>query len=153
MDVTTQVEPTVWRSTLRALRQDGFTLLRFITAIDRRAHLDIVASVMRPEPYATQMVQTSLVGTSIDSVSDVWSGASWHERETAEMFGIEFDGLADRRPLLLHDHVGPAPLRKDVWLSARGDRTWPGAFEPGRGRGNASRRRQLPPGVPETVQP
>lgn len=50
----------------------------------------------------------------VESVASVWRGAYWHERETAEMFGIVFEGHPDPRPLLLpEDMTDHHPLRKD----------------------------------------
>lgn len=152
LTAATDVDAAQWRTRLSELRADGFELLRFVTAVDRGEALELVACVMRVEPFAVTTVRTTVVDAQIDSVSDLWPVAIWHERETAEMFGVRFRGLNDTRPLLLHDHVGAPPLQKDVWLTARAERTWPGAFEPGKGRGNASRRRQLPPGVPNPVE-
>lgn len=150
---TMDVDATQWHARLSQARVDGFDLLRFVTAVDRGEVLELVACVMRSEPFDVLAVRARIADAQIDSVSDVWPAATWHERETAEMFGVRFRGLDDARPLLLHDHVGAPPLRKDVWLAARAERPWPGAFEPGKGRGNASRRRQLPPGVPNPVEP
>ena len=53
---------------------------------------------------------------SIDSVFEVWSTADWHERETAEMFGIGFNNHPDPRKLLLPDEWNVYPLRKDFPL-------------------------------------
>ncbi len=49
----------------------------------------------------------------IDTVSDIFPGFEWHERETSEMFGITFKNHPDMRPLLLPDElVGQYPMRK-----------------------------------------
>ena len=49
----------------------------------------------------------------IETVSDIFPGFDWHERETAEMFGIIFKNHPDMRPLLLPDElVGKYPMRK-----------------------------------------
>jgi NADH-quinone oxidoreductase subunit C len=53
---------------------------------------------------------------TIDSVHEIWRTADWHERETAEMFGIEFTGHPDPRKLLLPDEWTVYPLRKDFPL-------------------------------------
>jgi NADH-quinone oxidoreductase subunit C len=53
---------------------------------------------------------------SVDSVFDVWPTADWHERETAEMFGIVFNDHPDPRKLLLPEHWTVYPLRKDFPL-------------------------------------
>jgi len=58
---------------------------------------------------------------SIDSVVAVWPGASWHERETAEMFGITFTGHPDPRKLLLPENWSVYPLRKDFPLEGTED--------------------------------
>jgi NADH-quinone oxidoreductase subunit C len=49
----------------------------------------------------------------IDSVTDIWRTANWHERETAEMFGIKFIGHPDLRRLLLPADWEGNPLKKD----------------------------------------
>ena len=57
---------------------------------------------------------------SIDSVTPVWPGANWQERETYDMLGIVFDGHPDLRRILLPDDWHEFPLRKDV--AQEGDR-------------------------------
>jgi NADH-quinone oxidoreductase subunit C len=49
----------------------------------------------------------------IDSVAEIWGTANWHERETAEMFGINFNDHPDLRRLLLPADWEGNPLRKD----------------------------------------
>lgn len=53
---------------------------------------------------------------SVDSVFGVWPTADWHERETAEMYGITFNNHPDPRHLLLPEHWTVNPLRKDFPL-------------------------------------
>ena len=49
----------------------------------------------------------------VDTVSDIFPGLEWHERETHEMFGIDFKGHPDLRLLLLPEELkGKYPLRK-----------------------------------------
>jgi NADH-quinone oxidoreductase subunit C len=88
----------------------------------------------------------------LPTLSDVWAGANWHERETFEMFGIVFDGHPNLVPLLLPDGFEGHPLRKDFVLASRVAKVWPGAKEPGESDrdagGSPGRRRMLPPGVP-----
>lgn len=50
---------------------------------------------------------------SIDSVTSVWSGADWLEREAYDMFGVEFKGHPDPRRILMPDDYTEFPLRKD----------------------------------------
>ena len=68
---------------------------------------------------------------SIASVTPLWPGANWPEREAYDMFGIAFDGHPDMRRILLPEDWHEFPLRKDVpqegdrheadrWLSKQG---------------------------------
>lgn len=57
-------------------------------------------------------------GAALDSLTGVFPGAAWHERETAEMFGLRLAGFDDGsgqgvRPLLLAEEFPGHPLRKD----------------------------------------
>ncbi len=49
----------------------------------------------------------------IPTISGVFSGADWHERETHDFFGIEFEGHPNMEPLLLPEDADFHPLRKD----------------------------------------
>ncbi len=91
----------------------------------------------------------------VASLTEVWPGAAWHERETFEMFGVAFDGFTDGqgalRPLLLPDGFEGTPLRKSFVLAARASKPWPGAKEPGESESHTgpTRRKVQPPGVPD----
>lgn len=49
----------------------------------------------------------------IPTVSDLWQGCEWFERETFDMFGIVFEGHPDLRRILMTDDWVGFPLRKD----------------------------------------
>jgi NADH-quinone oxidoreductase subunit C len=105
-------------------------------------------------------------GGRLPTLTGVWAGANWHERETFEMFGIGFDGHPNLVPLLLPDGFEGNPLRKEFVLASRVAKAWPGQKEPGESDHDLAapaadappagdraerrpRRRMLPPGVPE----
>jgi len=58
----------------------------------------------------------------LDSVTDLWPGAEWPEREVFDMFGIRFDGHPDLRRILLWEEYPAHPLRKDYPVRGRGER-------------------------------
>jgi NADH-quinone oxidoreductase subunit C len=99
----------------------------------------------------TRIAKDAEQRATLASAVGVYRGAAWHERETHEMFGIEFTGHDDIKPLLLPDGFEGHPLRKDFVLASRVAKAWPGAKEPGESEHHAAspgRRRMLPPGVP-----
>jgi NADH-quinone oxidoreductase subunit C len=49
----------------------------------------------------------------IASVTAIWRGANWMERETYDMYGIHFDGHPDLRRIYLYEEFQGHPLRKD----------------------------------------
>jgi NADH-quinone oxidoreductase subunit C len=90
----------------------------------------------RTEPFNHLLLRAQLDASQpvVESISLVYAGAGWHERETAEMFGITFTSSGEPlslEPLLLPPGLSGHPLRKDFALQARLDRPWPGAKEPG----------------------
>ncbi len=152
------VDAEAWHDTLADLRDDGYTFFDWLSAVDEEAEgFRLVAHVLRPDPWDHLLVVTFLDAESpaVTSVADVYAGAGWHERETHEMFGIDF-GIP-LEPLLLPDGFEGHPLRKDFVLISRVVKPWPGAKEPGESDHDvASRtggRRMKPPGVPDDWPP
>ncbi len=52
----------------------------------------------------------------VDTVSDIWPTANWHEREIYDMMGIKFKGHPDLRRILMWDGYPFFPLRKEFPL-------------------------------------
>lgn len=148
------VPPAAWHEAVAALRAAGFTYLDFLTGVDRpdEAAVEVVAHLAAPDDRWRHLLlrtRTDAAAPGLASVADLHLGAAWHERETREMFGVEFAG-GDPRPLLLTVAAPVPPLRKHALLTARGVVPWPGAADPADGPGgNPSRRRVRAPGVPE----
>ena len=53
---------------------------------------------------------------AVDTISDIWPTANWHEREAYDMMGIKFTGHPDLRRILMWDGYPFFPLRKDFPL-------------------------------------
>ena len=68
-------------------------------------------------------------GASLATLTGVFPGADWHEREAHDMFGITFDGHPNLAPLYLPDGFAGHPLRKDYPLLSREVKPWPGKVD------------------------
>jgi len=55
----------------------------------------------------------------VDSLSSLWAGADWLEREVWDMFGIRFRGHQDLKRILLYEEFVGHPLRKDYPVNRR----------------------------------
>ena len=127
-----------WLSAVDEL-EEGFAVLAHLWSVPDRFGLLIRTRIPRADPR-------------IPTATGVYAGASWHEREAAEMFGLIFTDHPNPEPLLLPDGFEGHPLRKEFVLAARATKAWPGAKEPGESdhapRAGA-RRKITAPGVPD----
>ena len=96
-----------------------FQLLARVT--DIRRHVSVTLKADLPEDADGRM--------SVPSWIPVHAGANWHERETHEMFGINFEGHPDLRNMYLPGDFEGHPLRKDFPLLARMVKPWPGIVD------------------------
>ncbi|MQA24450.1 MAG: NADH-quinone oxidoreductase subunit C [Micromonosporaceae bacterium] len=127
-----------WLSAVDEL-EEGFAVVAHVWSVADRHGVLLRARVSRDEPR-------------LASVVGLFPGASWHERETHEMFGIGFDGHPDLAPLLLPAEFEGHPLRKEFVLASRVAKPWPGAKEPGESHAAPARGKRAPmrpPGVPD----
>jgi NADH-quinone oxidoreductase subunit C len=147
------VPPGDWYSALRDARERGFTYLDLLTVIDRVRAVELVAHLVNLDQGTRMLMTTTLPDgvLSADSITPLFPGANWHEREAAELFGIEFDGHPDPRPLLTRIPAAAPPMRRSTPLAARTQTPWPGA--PSDDAASARGRRQTRvPGVLDSWQ-
>jgi NADH-quinone oxidoreductase subunit C len=150
-----------WRRSVEGARNEGFRYFDWLGVVDEIGRRDTLRIVVALRDLA-RSAEVLLIGTEVprdaarlESIREVFAGAAWHEREAAELFGVEFAG-GDSARLLLNPEFEGTPLRKDEVLAARTAEPWPGAKEPGEsdtgagtaGAASPSRRRMVPPGVP-----
>jgi NADH-quinone oxidoreductase subunit C len=131
----TDVTPALWVSAAHilpvcvALRDTpGLEYVAFsnVTAADhhpkRTPRFDIVYHLVSPHRRARLRLKVQLgLDEPIASVTSVWEGAGWCEREVYDLFGVVFEGHSDlRRLMMTEDWVGH-PLRKDYPVQVRKD--------------------------------
>jgi len=71
---------------------------------------------LKNHSYLRLKVRVSDEDAVVPTVTGVWPGANWHERETFDMFGIRFSGHPDLRRLYMPEEFEYYPLRKDFPL-------------------------------------
>lgn len=129
---------------MRFLRDDSqcdYDFLSDVTAVDylgypaetpgRFAVVYLLASYAHGKRLTVKVFLDPTLDTSgiepdpaleVDSVTDLWPGAEWREREVYDMFGIRFRNHPDLRRILMWKDFPAHPLRKDYPLRGRGER-------------------------------
>ena len=83
-----------------------FEVVYHLKSLSKNYRLRIKARVPEDDP-------------TLASLTPLWKGANWFERECHEFYGIRFQGHPDLRPLLLYPEFKGYPLRKDYPLDGR----------------------------------
>ncbi|MBM3887554.1 MAG: NADH-quinone oxidoreductase subunit C [Verrucomicrobia bacterium] len=100
----------------RLLDQHGFAM-DAVTGVDWMAQgeMEVVYDFFHPLACLRAVVRTRIPREKpeVPTISEVFPGANWHERETHDFFGIRFLGHPDLSPLLLPEDADYHPLRKD----------------------------------------
>ena len=115
-------------ATCRALQGPGLEFVAYsnMTAVDfhpnRNPRFDLVYHLVSPHRRARIRLKVGInADESIDSLTSVFPGAGWPEREVYDLFGIVFDGHADLRRLMMPEDWEGHPLRKDYPVQLRKD--------------------------------
>ena len=103
----------------------NFVRLSTVTGVDwypQEPRFEVVYHLHSPERNERLRLQCGLAGANpeIDSVTAVWRGAGWYERETFDLFGVQFRNHPDLRRIMLPEDWEGYPLRKDYPVT--GDR-------------------------------
>lgn len=155
---TVDVPADSWVAVVRAVRDDPALAMDFFDWLSAVDDLDdgftLVAHLWSTSHRHGVLLRTRVprAAPAVDSIVAVYPGAAWHERETHEMFGVDFRGHpGGLAPLLLPPEFEGHPLRKEFVLASRVAKPWPGAKEPGESHEPTAGRRQpmRPPGVPD----
>jgi NADH-quinone oxidoreductase subunit C len=113
------VEPGRIGDVARSLKDEfGFDLLLDLTAVDwpqREPRFDVVYHFYSTRDFVRVRLKARVPESApvIESLTTLYNSARFAERECHEMYGIEFNGNADLRPVLLYEGFVGHPLRKD----------------------------------------
>jgi NADH-quinone oxidoreductase subunit C len=107
--------------------QEAYDFLVDLTAVDypkRERRFELVYLLHSFESNFRVRVKTHVAdGETVDSITDIYPGANWLEREVFDMFGIGFRGHPDLKRILLPEDWSGHPLRKDTSILAM-DNDW-----------------------------
>ena len=117
-----EVEPVA--RALRDVPELGFALLAELTAVDYwpkepRYELVYLLVSIANRHRLRMKVRLPNDAARVATVSTIWPGANWLEREVWDLFGIAFDGHPDPRRLLMPEDWEGFPLRKDFPVQIR----------------------------------
>ena len=134
-----------WFDTLRRARdEEGLTFFSWLAGIDWSKDVAVGDTVEEPDELDERfevMCRLSSIENAdgaqfitvlpkddavIDSITELFGGAEWHERETHDMFGIDFTGNPNLSPIYLPEGFIGHPLLKSYPLLAREVKPWPG---------------------------
>jgi len=139
------IEREAWFDTLRRARdEEGLTFFSWLAGIDWSKDVAVGDTVEEPDELDERfevMCRLSSIENAdaaqfitvvpkddavIDSITELFGGAEWHERETHDMFGIDFAGNPNLSPIYLPEGFIGHPLLKSYPLLAREVKPWPG---------------------------
>ncbi len=116
------VTPNVMRAVLTTARERlGIMHLAFITVVDRMGSFEVHYELLDLRGGIVR-VKTTIEGEEpvIDTVTNIYPTANWHEREAYDMFGVAFKGHPDlRRTYMWQDHFDHHPLLKSFDISTK----------------------------------
>ncbi len=123
-EVTLEVRKEILKELLSTLKQSpemGYKVLMDLTGVDYlypEKRTKVVYWLHNP--INLQRIRITLFAhrdESIPSITDLWKGADWYERELYDLFGVDFIDHPDMKRILMPDDWKGHPLRKDYALT------------------------------------
>lgn len=123
-DIVVEVPSADIQALMRYLKEyRGFDFIMDICGVDypkRAKRFDVVYHLFSSKDFSRVRIKTQVAeGAAVSTVTTVWKGADWFEREAYDMFGIIFDGHPNLRKILTHHQFVGHPLRKDYEADAQ----------------------------------
>ncbi|HEY2667328.1 MAG TPA: NADH-quinone oxidoreductase subunit C [Actinomycetota bacterium] len=118
-EAVVSVDAAHWAEVARWLHDEaGFEFLSDLCGVHwphRRPHFEVVCTLtdLRTPARIRVVVGVDEESPALTSVTGIWPGANWFEREAYDMFGIVFEGHPNLTRILMPDEWEGHPLRKD----------------------------------------
>jgi NADH-quinone oxidoreductase subunit C len=113
-----------WLSFAQALKDQGFETCADVTAVDwmrqRDERFQVVVNLLSMTKGLRLRMSTGVAreNPTLPSLTPLWPGAGFAEREVYDMFGIVFEGHPDLTRILMPDDWDGHPLRKDFGVGS-----------------------------------
>ena len=116
--LTVVADPMAWKELAIQLRTSADLELDFLfclTCVDWKTHFTMVYHLRSTIHRHIVVVKSKLdhINPEIETVSDIWRTAEFHEREAYDLFGVKFINHPDLRRLFMTEDWKGWPLRKD----------------------------------------
>jgi NADH-quinone oxidoreductase subunit C len=128
-DEIAEIKPEAVLEVVRFLRDDSelkFNLLADLTVVDwprEEPRFEVVYHFYSIEKKHRLRLKARVGGfdeePEIDSVTSLYSGANWLEREAFDLYGVRFRGHPDLKRILMYEGFEGHPLRKDYPINKR----------------------------------
>jgi NADH-quinone oxidoreductase subunit B/C/D len=102
-------------SFFKEVKELGIDMLLQVTAVDWQDHFDILVHLLSTRLGHKVFLRCPVIKehSEIHTISDIFKGAEWHEREVFDLFGIRFTDHPDMRRIFLQNEFPGHPLCKD----------------------------------------
>jgi NADH-quinone oxidoreductase subunit C len=142
-----EVEPDDLLEAATRLHDDARLSFKYLSHVSGVDNLDSMATVCllrsMDHPLLVEItVRLDREAPVVPTLTGIWDGANWHEREAYDLYGIIFEGHPDLRRLLNREDLDVFPCRKDArpHRKTRPQWRWEGLRPPRRLPGEPPRR-------------
>tara|TARA_B110000003_G_scaffold166163_1_gene166139 strand:- start:368 stop:778 length:411 start_codon:yes stop_codon:yes gene_type:complete len=119
MNEVQHIEVNEYHDHIKSLLEEGYEMMMDLTAVDwfrkKEPRFEVVINLLSLSKNLrkTIKVQVPDENLTIPSITDIYPGANFYEREVFDMFGIVFENHPDLTRILMPDDWIGHPLRKD----------------------------------------
>ncbi|MBI2918732.1 MAG: NADH-quinone oxidoreductase subunit C [Chloroflexi bacterium] len=126
-ELVVSLPPQAVKAACQLARDDAdlaFDYLRCLSVVDLGERRQVVYHLYSTRHRHKMVIKAALPADmpAIASVTSIWPGANWHEREARDLFGVTFEGHPKLTPLLLWEGFPGHPLLKSYPVSGLEDR-------------------------------